>query len=153
MFHSVSHSMTKPTKLPFRPEKIQISLDIRPVWSESSLSIWRNIGSSSTHWAPAKTLIRLGGCPGWSESLLGAQAILLVLSWGGFIVDLTYSKETLWIINVIVVYDVAIWAKDTQGMANIAVPGHTAPLGQSDLGLLYLLRPKCPSSKKFCCVL
>ena len=31
----------------------------------------------------AKTLIRLGGCPGWSESLLGAHAILLVLSWGG----------------------------------------------------------------------
>ena len=30
-----------------------------------------------------KTLIRLGGCPGWSESLLSAHAILLVLSWGG----------------------------------------------------------------------
>ena len=28
----------------------------------------------------AKTLIRLGGCPGWSESSLGAHAILLVLS-------------------------------------------------------------------------
>ena len=37
-------------------------------------------------WLPtertAKTLIRLGGCPGWSESSLGAHAILLVLSWG-----------------------------------------------------------------------
>ena len=31
----------------------------------------------------AKTLIRLGGCPGWSESSLGAHATLLVLSWGG----------------------------------------------------------------------
>ena len=31
----------------------------------------------------AKTLISLGGCPGWSESLLGTHAILLVLSWGG----------------------------------------------------------------------
>ena len=30
-----------------------------------------------------KTLIRLGGCPGWSESLLGIHVILLVLSWGG----------------------------------------------------------------------
>ena len=30
-----------------------------------------------------KTLIRLGGCPGWSESSLGARASLLVLSWGG----------------------------------------------------------------------
>ena len=33
----------------------------------------------------AKTLIRLGGCPGWSESSLGAHATLLVLSWGGSI--------------------------------------------------------------------
>ena len=31
----------------------------------------------------AKTLIRLGGSPGWSESSLGAHAILLVLSRGG----------------------------------------------------------------------
>ena len=31
----------------------------------------------------AKTLIRLGGCPGWSEFSLGAKVILLVLSWGG----------------------------------------------------------------------
>ena len=35
----------------------------------------------------AKTLIRLGGCPGWSESSLGAQIILLVLSWGGSVVE------------------------------------------------------------------
>ena len=31
----------------------------------------------------AQALIRLGGCLGCSESLLGAQIILLVLSWGG----------------------------------------------------------------------
>ena len=31
----------------------------------------------------AKTLVRLGGCPGWSGSSLGAHAILLVLSCGG----------------------------------------------------------------------
>ena len=38
-------------------------------------------------WAvsPAKTQIRLGGCPGWSESSLGAHAILLVLSRSGSI--------------------------------------------------------------------
>ena len=30
----------------------------------------------------AKTLIRLCGCPGWSESSLGTHVILLVLSWG-----------------------------------------------------------------------
>ena len=42
----------------------------RPVWSESSLSAWRTLGSFMR---TAKTLIRLGGCPGWSESSLGAQ--------------------------------------------------------------------------------
>ena len=31
----------------------------------------------------AKTLIKLDGCPGWSESSPGAHLILLVLLWGG----------------------------------------------------------------------
>ena len=37
--------MTKPTKWSVRPVKTQVSLVIRPVWSESSLSAWRIIGS------------------------------------------------------------------------------------------------------------
>ena len=48
------------------------------------------------HWLPiirtAKTLIRLGGCPGWSESLLGAQVVLLVLSCGGSIIISKYTR-------------------------------------------------------------
>ena len=44
-------------------------------------------------------LIRLGRCPGWSESLLGAHAILLVLSCTGsfvyqFIIVEVLQKET-----------------------------------------------------------
>ena len=35
----------------------------------------------------AKTLIRLSRCPGWSESSLGAQVILLVLSYGEPFID------------------------------------------------------------------
>ena len=57
-----------------RPAKTQISLGIRPVCSESSLSACRKRGSLATQWAQAKTLIRLGGCPGWSESSLGTQS-------------------------------------------------------------------------------
>ena len=34
-----------------RPAKTQISLRIRQVWSESSLSAWRKLGSLTTHWA------------------------------------------------------------------------------------------------------
>ena len=38
----------------------------------------------------AKTLIRLDGCPFWSESSLGWHVILLVLSWGG-----SYGRQQL----------------------------------------------------------
>ena len=54
----------KTNKVSVRQAKNQIRLGIRPVWSESSLSAWRKLGPLATHWAQAKTLIRLGGCPG-----------------------------------------------------------------------------------------
>ena len=44
----------------------------------------------------SETLIRLGGCPGWSESSLGTEVILLVLSWGGskcFFLKSTYAAH------------------------------------------------------------
>ena len=44
----------------------------------------------------AKSLIRLGGCPCWSESSMGAHSTLLVLSWGGSIVFYKTS-EGLWV--------------------------------------------------------
>ena len=51
----VSRLMPKPTKWHVRPAKTLISLGIRPVWSESSLSAWRKLGSLATHWADSKT--------------------------------------------------------------------------------------------------
>ena len=56
--------MTKPTKWHLRPAKTQISLGMCPVWSESSLSAWSNIGSSATHGVH---------CEDWSD-LADAQA-------------------------------------------------------------------------------
>ena len=47
----MSHCMSKPTIWHFRPVKTQISLGIRPVWSESSLSAWRKVWSLVTRWA------------------------------------------------------------------------------------------------------
>ena len=47
----LSRLMTKPAKWSVRPAKAQISLGIRPVWSESSLSACRNIGPLTTYWA------------------------------------------------------------------------------------------------------
>ena len=59
--------MTKPTKWHVRPAKPQISLGIRPVWSESSLSAWRGIRPLATHWVHSKD--------SWSDSA-DAQADL-----------------------------------------------------------------------------
>ena len=55
--NKMSHIMIKPTKWHVRSVKTQISLGIRPVWSESSLSAWRKLGSLAIHWAPS--LIRV----------------------------------------------------------------------------------------------
>ena len=41
--------MAKTTKWHVRPAKTQISLGIRPVWSESSLSAWRKLWSLGAH--------------------------------------------------------------------------------------------------------
>ena len=49
----------------------------------------------------AKTLIRLGGCPGWSESTLGAHVSVLVCheaaqsSWGGSVIILATKRMFL----------------------------------------------------------
>ena len=47
----LSHLITKPTKWHVHPAKTPISLGICPVWSESSLSAWRKLGSLAIHWA------------------------------------------------------------------------------------------------------
>ena len=50
--------------------------------------IWK-LRTQGSFMRTAKTLIRLGGCRGWSESSLGAHVILLVfLEAAQFIIDL-----------------------------------------------------------------
>ena len=46
-----------------RPAKTQISLGIRPVWSESSLSAWRKLGSWATHKAHSEDSDQTGRMP------------------------------------------------------------------------------------------
>ena len=55
--------MTKPTKWHMHPAKTQISLDIHPVWSESSLSAWRKLGSLATYWVHSKDSDQTGWIP------------------------------------------------------------------------------------------
>ena len=66
-----------------RPAKTQISLGIRPVWSESSLSAWRKFGSLATHWAHSEDSDQTGRMPRLIWVFAGRTLTLLVLSWGG----------------------------------------------------------------------
>ena len=74
----MSRLITKPTKWHVRPATTQISLGIR-VFAVRMKKAW----VLSYPQGAQRRLIRLGGCPGWSESSLDAYVILLVLSWGG----------------------------------------------------------------------
>ena len=65
-----------------RPAKTPISLGIFPVWSESSLSAWRKLGSLATHWAHSEDSDQTGRMPRLIWVFAGRRVILLVLSWG-----------------------------------------------------------------------
>ena len=70
--HGPQHDKTN--KVTVRSAKTQISLGIRPVWSEPLLCANGSLRTQAFFMRTAKTLIRLGGCPGWSESSLVAHS-------------------------------------------------------------------------------
>ena len=53
----------KTNKMSVGPAKTRISLGIRLVWSESSLSAWRNLESLATHWAHSEDPDQTGQMP------------------------------------------------------------------------------------------
>ena len=66
-------------KMSVRPAKTQISLGIRPVWSESSLSAWRKLGSLADHQAHSEDIDQTGRMPRLIWVLAGRTVTLLVL--------------------------------------------------------------------------
>ena len=74
----LSRLMTKPTKWHVCPAKTQISPGILPVWSESSLSALRNIGSLATHWAHSEDSDQTGRMPRLIRVFDGRTLILFV---------------------------------------------------------------------------
>ena len=73
----------KTNKMTVHPAKTQISLGIRPVWSESSLSArWVAKDPSFLH-ADSEDSDQTGRMPGLIWVFAGGTVILLVLSWGG----------------------------------------------------------------------
>ena len=85
---TLSRLMTKPTKWHMRPAKSQISLGISPVWSESSLSTWKKLGSLVTHWAHSEDSDQTGRTLMLIWDFAWRAVILFVLSWGGSIADI-----------------------------------------------------------------
>ena len=81
--NNMSRLMTKPTKWHVHPLKTQITLGIRPVWSESLLSAWRKLGSLATNWVHSKDSDQTGWMPRLIWVFAGRTVILLLLSWGG----------------------------------------------------------------------
>ena len=72
----------KTNNVAVRLAKTQISLGIRLVWSVSSLSAWRDLGSLATHWAHSEDSDQTGQMPRLIWVFAGRTLILLVLSWG-----------------------------------------------------------------------
>ena len=62
------HNMLKPTKWPVQPAKTEY-----PGWSVFTVRM-KKCWVLSYPLSAQRRLIRLGGCPGWSESLLAAQS-------------------------------------------------------------------------------
>ena len=82
------------------PAKTWISLGIRPVWSESSLSSWRKLGSLATHWVHREDSDQTGWMPRLKWGCAGCTVILLVLSRGGSYY-VHSPKMSLYLISVI----------------------------------------------------
>ena len=79
----VNSLVIKPTKWSVRPAKTQISLGIRPVWSESSLCAqWVDQDLSFLH-ANREDSDQTGQPPRLIRAFAGRTCHLLVLSWGG----------------------------------------------------------------------
>ena len=60
-----------------RQAKTQLSLSIRPVWSESSLSAWRKLGSLATHWAHGEDSDAQADLIRWAHT----HFVTFVMSW------------------------------------------------------------------------
>ena len=77
-----------------RPAKTQISLGIRPVWSESTLSAWRKPESLAAHWVHSEDSDQTMRMPTLIWVFTGRTLILLVLSCrGSFYVWIEIKKS------------------------------------------------------------
>ena len=107
---NMSRRLTKSTKWLVRPAKTQISLDIRPVWSEPSLCALWVVKDPNFLQANSEDSDQTGRMDAQadprSESLLGVKVIFLVLSCSGSYennkdVDQTANSRSLFSVFVV----------------------------------------------------
>ena len=82
-----------------RPSKTQISLGIRPVWSESLLSAWRNLWPLATHCAHSGDSDQTGKMPRLIWVVAWRTLILLVLSCRGSCISVS-NRHIAWCIQL-----------------------------------------------------
>ena len=80
---NLSRLMTKPTKWVCTQRSLRSAWASAQVWSESSLSAWRKLGSLDTHSAHSEDSDLTGRMPRLIWVFAGRTVILLVLSWCG----------------------------------------------------------------------
>ena len=90
----LSRDVTKPTKWVCAQQRLRSAWataqsdqslrcpGIRPIWSESSLSAWRNLESLAAHWAHSEDSYQTGRMSRLIWVFTGRTFNLLVLSWG-----------------------------------------------------------------------
>ena len=79
----LSQRSRKPAKWHVRSAKTHTSLGIRPVWSESSLSAWRKLGSLATHWAHNEDSDQTGRIPSllWVIAGCTCHFVRFIMRW------------------------------------------------------------------------
>ena len=103
LFRTIEPPRDKTNKVSVRPAKTQISLGIRPVWSASSLCAqWVAKGPSFLH-ADSEASDHTGRMPRLIWVFAGRTTILLVLSWGGSIIQRYLCRKSA-IINKVCGY-------------------------------------------------
>ena len=127
-----------------RPAKTQISLGIRPVWSESSLSAGRKFGSFATHWAHSEDSDQTGRTPRLILVFAGRTLIWLVLqlvlSCRGSFLNRLYANMTKLLISCVDLN----WKQCTSVLNNgTGISGHMTKLWYENVSRTILLPPVC----------
>ena len=125
----------KTNKMTLRPAKTQISLGIRPVWSEPSLCAqWVAKGPSFLH-ADSKDSDQTGRMPRMIWVFAGRTVILLVLSWCGSFFEVTMLKTGLTETIILCNESSAVIPTNVSGILNPYKPSGLAHPYQLDVSV------------------